>query len=184
MKRHSAVRLAVICSGSLLFTQVFGSADGQTATALPPPVLVGAGRDFVAWARSDPSTNATTSPGQTRYTHRIVQVASGMNHWDGSSLQWVRSDPSFQINNDGSFVADTVAHPVRLANNLNSQPAVSILTPGGHLIQSTPVAIVLYDSASGQRAVIATVTNSAGVLVNSNVVVFDRAFDRVCASVV
>ncbi len=114
--------------------------------------------------------------------HQIVAIETGMNYWDGQ--QWSSSDPSFQAAPDGSgFVANRVQHPVRIAGNLNTPGAVTITTDGT-AIQSTPVAIALYDSASGKRAIIAAITNCSGVMVNSNTVVFENAFDSVCANVV
>ena len=55
--------------------------------------------------------------------------------------------------------------------DLFGEQAVTVTTPDGILVQSTPVAIALYDSASGKRAIIGSITNCSGVLVSSNTVV-------------
>ena len=110
----------------------------------------------------------------------ILELETGMNYWDGS--QWSPSDPSFEIA-DGWFVADKVQHKVRLSGNINVSSAVQLTTPDGIVLESTPLAIGLYDPVSGDSAVIAHITNSTGVLVSSNQVVYQNAFDTVPADV-
>lgn len=112
---------------------------------------------------------------------KIVELATGMNYWNGS--QWVASEPSFVEVQDG-FYAGKIQDTVHLGNDLYSSGSVTINTPDGNLLKSTPLAIALFDAATGNFQVIATVTNCAPVLVNSNEVMYVDAFSGgVCANV-
>ncbi len=105
----------------------------------------------------------------------ITEIATGMNYWDGRT--WSPSEPEFQVAADGSgFAIDKVQDPTHLAANLNSYGAVTVTTPDGVTLRSTPLAIGLYDTASGQSVIVATLTNSIGVLADPQDVVYDRAF--------
>jgi hypothetical protein len=105
----------------------------------------------------------------------VTEIATGMNYWDGQ--EWTPSDPSFQVSPDGTaFVAARIQDPTRLAANLNCVGAVTVITPDNVTLSSTPIAIGLYDAASGKSAIVATVTNTTGVLADPQHVVYDRAF--------
>jgi hypothetical protein len=105
----------------------------------------------------------------------VTEIATGLNYWDGQ--QWTPSDSSFQVSADGTaFVADKIQDPTRLAANLNIQGAVTVTTPDNVTLRSTPIAIGLYDAASGKSVIVATLTNTTGVLVDPQDVVYDRAF--------
>jgi RHS repeat-associated protein len=111
---------------------------------------------------------------------RVIEIATGMNFWDGQA--WNPSDPTFSASTNG-FVASKVQHPVSLSSDLNSIGAVTVRTPDGLLLQSTPVAIALFDSASGQSLIIGSITNTTGIQVSSNQVAYQNAFDGVCADI-
>jgi len=113
----------------------------------------------------------------------MVEIATGMNYWDGTN--WTESVPSFRPDNlQNGFVADQVQHRARVSANINQQGAIGLSTHDGQLLSSAPVGIALYDAASGQSLLIATVTNTDGVLVNSNQVYFQNAFSGgACASI-
>jgi len=106
-----------------------------------------------------------------------------MNYWDGQ--QWSPSDASFDLTDD-AFVANRVQHRTRLNADLNVIGAVTTTLVDGTTLRSTPVAIALYDPNDGRFAVVSTITNSIGVLVASNQVVYPDAFSGggVCANVV
>jgi hypothetical protein len=110
------------------------------------------------------------SAGQT-----VTEIATGMNYWNGQ--QWTPSKPSFVVSPDGTtFVAAQIQDPTRLAANLNCVGAVTVTTPDNVTLRSTPVAIGLYDAASGKSVIVATLTNTTGVLTDPQDVVYDRAF--------
>jgi hypothetical protein len=107
---------------------------------------------------------------------RIVEIGSGMNYWDGNA--WAPSDPSFEIAPEGdAFVAERVQHRTRLAANLNMPEAVTVTMPDGTVLRSTPVAIGLFDAASGASAILAGIRDSVGMLVGDNQVVYPGAFN-------
>src|SRR5204862_1767585 len=83
-----------------------------------------------------------------------------------------------------AFIAERVQFKVRLSANLNKIGAVTVVTPDGLTLHSTPAGIGLYDPASGKSAIIAAVTNTFGVLVSDNRVVYENAFAGICADVV
>ena len=148
----------------------------QTASLNPVSVGVDASQWSVSVAGNTQTWTDTNG-------HRIVQMATGMNYWSGQ--QWVPSNPSFQVSQDGmSAVANQVQHKVRLAANLNTNGAVNVITPDGITLNSTPVGIALYDAASGNFATIAWITNCCGFLVSSNTIVYSNAFAGLCADVI
>jgi hypothetical protein len=104
----------------------------------------------------------------------VAEIATGMNYWDGQ--QWTPSNPSFVVSPNGTaFVATQIQDPTQLAANLNCAGAVTVTTPDNITLSSTPIAIGLYDAASGLSAIVATLTNTTGVLVDPQDVVYDRA---------
>jgi len=114
-------------------------------------------------------------------TNRCVELATGMSFWDGQ--EWVLSDPRFDATTNG-FAATRTQHKVRLSGNINQEVAVVLTTPDGKVLRSTPIGIGLYDTASGRSLIIGEITDSEGVLVGSNRVVYADAFKGVCADVV
>ncbi len=104
----------------------------------------------------------------------VTEIATGMNYWDGT--QWTPSNPSFVLSPNGTaFVAAQIQDPTQLAINLNVQGAVTVVTPDNVTLSSTPIAIGLYDAASGQSVIVATLTNTTGALVDAQDVVYNRA---------
>ncbi|HEY3855745.1 MAG TPA: hypothetical protein VGO67_15260 [Verrucomicrobiae bacterium] len=105
----------------------------------------------------------------------VTAIGTGMNYWDGQ--KWNLSDPSFSVSADGnSFIAQKLQAPTQLAANIATQGSVSVVTPDGILLRSTPLAIGLYDARSGKSVILASVTNSTGVLVDPQHVVYAHAF--------
>ena len=88
-----------------------------------------------------------------------------MNVFDGET--WVPSEPGFAADTNGFFAGKT-QHQVYLAADIATTNAVTVITPEGIELESTPVAIALYDAASGNFSVIASVTNSLGERLSTN----------------
>ena len=110
------------------------------------------------------------SAGQT-----ISVIATGLNYWDGQ--QWTPSNPSFEVSPDGTaFIASQIQDPTKISAELNTAGAVTVTTPDNVTLSSTPVAIGLYDAASGKSVVVAALTNTTGVLVDPQHVVYLNAF--------
>lgn len=169
MNITSPPRLSHLLLAGVLMCQLQASVKAQVALDAGQPTLVEVGPHELIWK--------SASGG------RIVTMETGMNYWDGRS--WVPSDPSFELT-DEAFVANRLQYKVRLAANLNQIGAVTLVSPDGITLHSTPVGIGLYDAASGQSAIIASITNCSGILVGENRVVYADAFAGagVCADVV
>jgi hypothetical protein len=175
MQTHLLVPFGILRLLGLLAIALLGNtSEAQFVFPPPPPqanqsppkgeidyAVTQVGPDSVVWRNS---------AGQS-----VTSIATGMNYWDGQ--QWNSSDPSFAVSADGmSFVAIKLQAPTTLAQNLNTQGAVSVSTPDGVPLSSTPIAIGLYDAASGKSVIVAGVTNSTGVLIDPQHVVYPNAF--------
>ena len=128
-------------------------------------------------------TAATGTNGGGGGGRRIVAIGTGMNFWDPARGAWAASTPAFVPAGDG-FLADRVQHRTHLSANINVMGAVSV-THAGLTLRSTPVAIALTDAASGNSILIATLSDTQGVQVDSNRVVFPNCFSApgVCADI-
>ncbi len=110
----------------------------------------------------------------------VVELANGMNFWDGQ--RWVPSDASFQTTPEG-FLATNIQHKVRLSADINRVGAVTLVSPDQKItLSSSPIGIGLFEPVSGRFELIAGLTNSTGVLVSSNQVVYQNAFPGLCAN--
>jgi hypothetical protein len=109
---------------------------------------------------------------------RVMEIGTGMQYWNGQ--QWADSDPTLSVSPEGdAFISQKLHYNVRLqADNLNNVGAITVTTPDGILLKSTPVAIGLYDAQSGQSTILAGITNSAGMMIDSNQVLYEDAFNE------
>lgn len=157
-------------------------------------VVTDIGPNHRGWTRMDEGvapaavnqSRASSNPGKAAATRntgpQVIELATGMNYWDGN--QWSPSDATFELTDD-AFVANRVQHRTRLNADLNVIGAVTTTLQDGTTLRSTPIAIALYDPDDGRFAVISTLTNSTGILVESNQVLYPDAFSGgVCASVI
>jgi hypothetical protein len=67
-------------------------------------------------------------------------------------------------------------HKVWLRGNLNVVGSVTVVSPSGEILRSTPVAIALYNAANGESTVIGTIRDCEVVQVSDTEVVFENAF--------
>ncbi len=104
----------------------------------------------------------------------VTEIATGLNFWSGSN--WTPSVAAFEVSPDQkSFIAEYIQSPTTLAAQINVAGAVSVTTPENVVLRSTPIAIGLYDAASGKSVLIASITNSTGVLTDPQHVVYNKA---------
>ena len=118
----------------------------------------------------------------------VVQLETGMNYFDSQSQQFLPSRAVFGPGSDGQcLVAERVQHRVRLSSQLNIVGAVSLRMDDGLALDSTPVAVALYDPFSGAFAIVAVLTNSTAVQVSDNQVLYPDVFagsaSGVCCSI-
>src|ERR1051326_1608471 len=93
---------------------------------------------------------AANSPNSRRPAARrgstVVELGTGMNYWNGS--EWIPSEPVFEVSSErDAFVAARVQHKIRLAADIATADAVTVTTPDGIVLKSTPLAIGLFDAA-------------------------------------
>jgi hypothetical protein len=183
MKRVTLIKLSTGILGLLCGAlECFAQIEPNTV-----PIMRAIGPDRKVWVRSDKRLAATppiqeamgdTTPVSDR---SIVEIETGMNYRNGN--EWTASDATFDLTDD-SFVATRMQYKVSLNAELNIAGAVNITTMDNVLLKSTPIAIGLYDAQSGKSVLISSVKDCGGVLVSSNVVVFENAFSGVAADVV
>lgn len=171
---HATLKLLILTS-----LMVHASSDG--AVERFPQEL---GLNHRAWTNDEaprPGAADDVAGEDAPKPHRVIELRTGMNYLkDGV---FVPSEASFEEEKD-SFAATRIQHKVKLSKNLYTARAITIRTRDGITLKSTPSAIGLYDTASGRSSIIATLTNSIGVLLESNRVVFPGAFSGLCADVI
>ena len=159
-------------------------AQSLVAQTAPDPLLGTPnelGPNYKLWDSTEPSVG-NNHHGSGRGHGRVISLASGMHYWSGES--WLESDPEFAQTTNG-FVAEKVQDQVFLLPDLNSVDAVNVMTLNGDVLRSTPVGISLYDPVSGNAQVIAVITNSTGVQIATNQILYPDCFSGgACADIV
>jgi hypothetical protein len=155
---------------SVLLFMILLFAAGFCQGQSPSPSTQPAAEDYAITQVGPHSRIWGNSAGQT-----VNEISTGMNFFDGT--QWTPSNPTFVVSADGtSFEATQIQDPTRLAANLDCIGAVTVTTPENVTLRSTPIAIGLFDAASGKSVIVATLTNTTGVMTDPQDVVYDRAF--------
>ncbi|HTX21667.1 MAG TPA: hypothetical protein VMD27_07410 [Candidatus Aquilonibacter sp.] len=164
---------------ALLLSTVL-QAYGQNAATTQTPVASAKPQWTIAAMDGNTETLVRPpDPGDIQ-EHRVVKMATGMNYWDGQ--KWSPSEAAFVATN-GGFAASQVQNKVFLSSQLNVDDAVTVVTSDGTTLNSSPVAIALYDAASGDTLIIGVITNCVGGMVSSNQVCYVNAFNGVSADV-
>ncbi len=78
-----------------------------------------------------------------------------------------------------AFVATQGPHQLILAKNLNAPASVDALLPDGLRLQSNPMGLSFFDTASGKNVLLGEVKDCAGELIAPNVVLFADAFSDI-----
>ena len=131
-----------------LSSRVLSGSEERFMGAVGPHHRTREQAEMMAAEAGEPSTSPPAHTAAALQGQRVIEVATGMHYWDGE--RWKGSDPSFQVTED-AFVASKLQFKVCLSAQLNSQGAVTIITPDGLTIKSTPVAIGLYDPLADVR---------------------------------
>jgi hypothetical protein len=115
------------------------------------------------------------------FTNSVTEVASGMHYTDErGALQ--ESVAEFVRTKDG-FVAARGPHQIALARNLHTAGAVTLVTPEGQTLRSTPTLLAYVDRVTGESVRLAELKPSKGELVAPDTVIYPDAFDSVDADV-
>jgi RHS repeat-associated protein len=105
-------------------------------------------------------------------TNSFVELASGLNFWNGDQGRWEPSREIIEVFQDAA-VARQGAHKVVWAANLNSPGAVDLETSDGKRFRSHLLGIVFTDARSGRSILIAEPKDSIGEVVGNQVIYRD-----------
>src|SRR5438876_1346168 len=157
----------------LAFCQVVAVPGPPVNLELGVPTVVESGPHHRVW-----QTLSVDPAGQTNVS-TYTEVATGIDFLNPVSGKWESSKEQFHITPSGYAVATNGQTQLILAGNINAAGSVDCLTPDGLRLLSNPMGLSLFDVSSGKNLLIAEVTNSTGVLVATNVVLFDNCFDTI-----
>ena len=151
------------------------AATGQTATQNAPSptsyAVTESGANYRVWEK-------TTFEHGTNRVHKYTELATGLNFLKKN--QWTPSKEEIDILPQGGAEAIQGQHQVYFPGNINTG-VIKVVTPDGKPLQSRPLAI-FYDDGSNTVA-LAVLTNSVGVLVGSNQVIYPDAFSGLKADI-
>ena len=125
------------------------------------------------WQRTDyqisPSGEVITN------THGYTEICSGLNHWAG---KWVESSEQIDILPNGTAVGTNCQHQAYFPGDIY-QGQIELVTVEGLQLYSRPLALSYFDGTN--TVLIAELTNSIGVVVGNNQVVYPNAFSGLAA---
>ena len=172
MKTDSLILLAA--AGCLLSVQDCFSQSGASAGAK----VSERGPHHRVWQSIELEPNPLGKP--VARTKSYVELETGMHAWHGG--QWVEASADVELTADGA-AATNAAHQVFFAANVNTTPAVVLITPEGKRLSSRIFGLSYFDAATGKAVLLAEIKDSIGLLLGSNRVVYTNAFDDVDAEV-
>jgi len=104
-------------------------------------------------------------------THSYTELASGLNHLVNG--KWIESKEWIDILPNGTAVATNGQISAFFPGNLY-QGQIELVTPDGKHLKSRPMGLSYFDGTNS--VLIAELTNSIGVVVGNNQVVYQNAF--------
>ena len=108
--------------------------------------------------------------------HRYTELASGLNHLVNG--QWVESSEQIVILPNGTAAATNGQHQAYFPGDIY-EGEIELVTPDGKQIYSQPLALTYFDGTN--TVAIAGLTNSVGVVVGDNQVIYPNAFTGISA---
>ncbi len=138
--------------------------------------VVERGENHRIWEQVHAITNDVKGAAQVQLlTNRYTELGAGLSYRqrDGS---WADSHAELTLAADGGAEARKLPHKVHFAPDINTVAAVRMTLPDGKLMSSTPRGLYLYDSSSKERLIVGVITNSTGVIVPPNLVVYSNCF--------
>ncbi len=158
----------VILSTACVAQEVLQKADSDAPTKLSVTARAANHRIL------ESVTTELAEDGSTRSrTNSIVELATGLHYVDDSG-KWAESVEAFELV-PGAARAWQAQHRVTLAHNPNTPAAVQHRLPDGSLLSSHVHGVGWYDTATGESVLLAEVTDSKGLLVEDNVIVYPDA---------
>jgi hypothetical protein len=148
------------------------AANQQTQIAVPSPTPYGISvqdANSRVWQRTDyqisPSGEVITN------SHGYTEICSGLNHLVNG--KWVESSEQIDILPNGTAVATNGQHQAYFPGDIY-QGQIELVTPDGQHLKSRPMGLSYFDGT--KSVLIAELTNSIGVVVGNNQVIFPNAF--------
>ena len=159
-----------------------GAAVSGSPTALPKPTAfspVSRDGSSTVWERTLylPGTNGTVVARKSRY----VELASGLNVRDSVTGQFKQSKEEIDVLPQGGAQAVQGQHQAYFPGDI-FKSAITLVTPDGKKLKGRPI-LLSYDDGTN-TVLLGVLTNSAGVLVGSNRVVYPSAFSGIQADIV
>ena len=140
--------------------------------------VVETGLDYQIWQ----GTNYETTPsGQViPHVHRYTQLESGLNFTNSQTGRLTPSREEIDILSDGSAVAIQGQHQAYFPGDIYDG-VIELVTPDGRHLKSRPVGLS-YDDGTNS-VLLGQLTNSIGVLVGNNEVIYPNAFSGINADI-
>jgi len=158
-----------LASISLIRAQTSASSGGTSVSQDTPYTVVSQDGNSRVFERTtyDEVVNGQAVPTK----HHYVECRTGLNYL--SNGQWTESQEEINILPDGSAEAIQGQHQAYFPSDIY-EGLIRLVAPDGAILESRPIGIS-YDDGSN-TVMIAELTNSVGVVVNSNEVIYANAF--------
>src|SRR5690242_19541683 len=105
--------------------------------------ITAVGAHHRVWSRLTLTTNS--SGAVSRQTNSFVQLATGLNRWDGKD--WVESRPEL-VETPNGISARGAQHTAHFDENINSRGSVQIKMSDGGWLKGHPLCLGYYDSST------------------------------------
>jgi Fibronectin type III domain len=176
MKALLGTALGILISTCFICeAQSIASHPTQIAVPAPTPYAITTqNANSRVWQRMD--FQESPSGGVVTNTHSYTELNSGLNHLVNG--QWVESKEWIDILPNGTAVATNGQHQAYFPGDIY-QGQIELVTSEGLQLYSRPLALSYFDGTN--TVVIAELTNSIGVVVGNNQVVYPNAFNGVAA---
>lgn len=112
-----------------------------------------------------------------------TELAGGMHYWEESVQEWREADPALSLYPEGA-VADKVQQKVIFARNVNVEGSIDLMSAEGVRLRSTPLALILFDSLTGDQVTLGLLKDSEAELVGENQIIYPDVFDNIEADLV
>ncbi len=104
----------------------------------------------------------------------VTVLGTAMHAWNESTQMYEPATSALEESRDADgWIAPRILCPARISRQLNVRGAIAQRLPTGSIIYFTPLALVLADGTNS--VLLSTLTNSTGVLIETNCVLFPSA---------
>jgi RHS repeat-associated protein len=157
---------------------VVGTATQPTQNQTPPPptayAVVANDANSRVWQRTVYELDASGNP--VPKLHQYTELATGLNHLVNG--QWAASSEQINILPNGTAAAVNGQHQAYFPGDIYNG-RIELVTPDGLQLFSQPLCMTYFDGTN--TVTIAELTNSTGVVVGDNEVIYPNAFTGISA---